>query len=193
MKKINIKKTIILIAISFPLMGISMCTKRDESDSLKRARAACIQAVRASLPEKATIIKTLDVTIQSLPANDKNDILRKKWNKIRVLPYIENGVDQKINSIITENNLSTPPSDQQIIKEIELTNFWKSTCSVQLKDEIQKCSNKFTPDGVDWKNCVNSSPLANSDWVGEWSPFWGGYVKEIRPALKEVMENSVGL
>jgi hypothetical protein len=52
MKKINIKKTIILIAISFPLMGISMCTKRDESDALKRARAACIQAVRAHCQKK---------------------------------------------------------------------------------------------------------------------------------------------
>ncbi len=179
--------------MAVPLLGISMCSKKNEGESLKRAQAACIHAIRGGLPEKARILGAIETSIQSLSTQENYANLASEWQKVKSMPFITTEADRKLEAILANSNLSTDDSNQQIISAVESTSFWKDVCSVRVKNEVKKCADKFEFDSADWKTCMGSSEIANADWLGDWSPFWGAYQKQIRPKLKEAAVGLDGL
>jgi len=135
-------------------MGFSMCSKKTDGESLKRAQTACIQSVRGFLPEKANLVKTLDSTVETAALVPKYKDLPTEWAQVKAKPFIADGVDQKLEAIVSDSTLSNAEGDNRITGILEPTSFWKETCSVELKNAIQKCADKFEFDSSDWKRAT---------------------------------------
>ena len=185
--KTTTTRVVTLASLVTILSGFSMCTKTpdNEAESLKRAQTACIQMLKGFFPEKVKILGQTDAGIVAIAMLDKYKDLPSEWDKVKALPFIESGVDSKIEAIVGNTSLSSDESNAQLVSAVQNTEFWNQTCGVRFKNELKRCADKFPFDSADWSNCLKASPMASNDFVGEWSPFYREYQKKIRPRLRE--------
>lgn len=178
-------RTFSLIFLSWFMMGITMCKKKSDNspESLKRAQSACIQAIAGVFPDKAIILKSLEMSSMTFSMVPGQKEVATSINELRAKPFISVEIDKNISKILGTPNLSASDRDKELVRAVESSQFWNEACGVTLKNEIQRCADKFEFDGTDWKSCMNSSPLAKNEWSAEWSPFFAEYYKIVKPKL----------